>query len=258
MGPGRQGPVASPCWVRACETKPISPGHPGMGASQRGPAGAPAGINRAKQSQFRQNDMRDKCFMGKGLGLMGRAEGLDRTKPIPAPGRLVAEATILSHRGSAATPAVQTKPIYRGGAWGAWGSSLVPRRSGLRPSPGPLYKQTQSTLQRAQKPATGSRSAKQSQFPGGAYGTGAVGFLPRASPPGSPAFPEPIPHKQTQFASPRLREPPVGRTAAKQSQFPPVRPTRWTRNRQLRADRGNPPPYPGHPLSWADGNAPLR
>jgi hypothetical protein len=36
---------------------------------------------------------------------------------------------------------------------------------------------------------------------------------------------------------------------AKQSQFPPVGPVRWIWNRQLRAERGNPPPYAGHTQS---------
>ncbi len=64
--------------------------------------------------------------------------------------------------------------------------------------------------------------------------------------------------KQSQFARPDRQKVLVGRAAAKQSQFSPVRPARWTWNRQLRAERGNPPPYGGSTLSWPDGSAPLR
>ena len=59
--------------------------------------------------------------------------------------------------------------------------------------------------------------------------------------------------KQTQFPDGQ-KETRAGRIAgaagqgnsAKQSQFPAVRPTRWTWNMSLRAERGNPPPYAGH------------
>ena len=45
-------------------------------------------------------------------------------------------------------------------------------------------------------------------------------------------------YKQTQFAHPAPPEAPTGRATAKQSQFPSVRPTRWT---------WSPPPMPGTP-----------
>ncbi len=54
--------------------------------------------------------------------------------------------------------------------------------------------------------------------------------------------------------------PPTGWHGAEQSQFPPVRQTRGIWNRQLRAERGDPPPYAGptprvrpqdNPVAWA-------
>jgi hypothetical protein len=86
--------------------------------------------------------------------------------------------------------------------------------------------------------------AKQSQFPCGrrwpraAMAAGTAAGTKRA--------------KQSQFALDRPEEALAARTPravaagqkrAKQSQFPPVGPTRGTWNRQLRAKRGNPPPY---------------
>jgi hypothetical protein len=52
--------------------------------------------------------------MEKGLGPIGRAQDLGKTKPIPGPGRLAREATILSCQDSIGAPGAQTKPIGEG------------------------------------------------------------------------------------------------------------------------------------------------
>ena len=53
-------------------------------------------------------------------------------------------------------------------------------------------------------------------------------------------------YKQSQSAPQGPPDPLAGRAAAKQSQFPPVRPPGRTWNGQLPEERGNPPPYAGH------------
>ncbi len=49
----------------SCETKPISPALAGMDEGRQAPG--TAGPTHAKQSQFGQSDIKDKCFMEKGL-----------------------------------------------------------------------------------------------------------------------------------------------------------------------------------------------
>ncbi len=147
-GPARPG--SKPRWYRVCETKPISPRRPGMGASQQGQASAPAGTNRAKQSQFHQSDMGDKCFMGKRLRQIRQAKGLCKTKPISGRGRPVGEATIPSCPHFAAAPGAQTKPIYLPTAADSAGR-------------GNSAKQSQSARSDCRETSPGA-AAKQSQF----------------------------------------------------------------------------------------------
>jgi hypothetical protein len=75
----------------------------------------PSGADCAKQSQFRQSDMRDKCFTRKGLGQTGRAEGLGKTKPIwgrdgrPARPRSYPAVVLLAHPAQKQSQSVATR-----------------------------------------------------------------------------------------------------------------------------------------------------
>ncbi len=66
-GPGRPrtGPLGPE--INRAEQSQFPPDGQGWDGASKARKQAPAGIERAKQSQFHQGDIEDKCFMGKGL-----------------------------------------------------------------------------------------------------------------------------------------------------------------------------------------------
>jgi hypothetical protein len=99
---------------RARQTKPI-----GRRARKWARAGRTVTwAHGVKQTQFRRSDIGGKCFMEKGLGAIGRAEGLGKTKPIAGPARSTGKTTVPFYLDSAPAPGAQTKPIVRAVAAG--------------------------------------------------------------------------------------------------------------------------------------------
>ncbi len=204
---------------------------------------SPVPIVRNKPN-FPDAEIVANCGSQRGLGEEYADMASEKTKPISR----------VHQRGR--VPLRTNKATSHQGGEGRSGLSLAPRPSGS--SPGVLQKQTQFAAgacrtNKANLPAVGiphhstiplsqhsspmrivrnKANCRQTGFPSFHYS-----IIPVFQSEGCRA-------KQSQFARTDHQKALVGKAAAKQRQFPPVRPTRWT---------WNPPPYAGHILPLCHG-----
>jgi hypothetical protein len=181
-----------------CTNKANFPAQPETNESRREQEGPPTAANCAKQSQLPPSLLEDKCFVRKELWIIGKAQSLGETKPIPA-GTVVDKAGKGADAAGGTNRAKQTQfPTGRPGWANAdTGRPKRAKRSQFPPGQqwagparlptppvGPIVRNEANLPRPAERApaaragkvvAAGGRRAKQSQFPGlGRHGGGGI------------------------------------------------------------------------------------